>query len=285
MKGGLMHTLVTGGTGRVGSRFVPRLLRRGEAVRILVRDPTRAQTLRERGAEVVAGDLRDAAARARAVDGVDAIVHLGASFRGVPAEETIGVNETATVELARAALAAGVARFVFANTNLVYGAGRGRPAREDDPLAPTGDYPRSKAVAEGALTSLYDRDGLGVRVLRIAFVYGDDDPHLTESLMWAREWPAHKRLHMVHHADVGQALIRALRADGIDGEAFNVADDAPVSAVELHDLNGEQAGADIAQRVLEDPWEGIVDMVKICEHLGFRPIYPSVYTAKDAGAL
>jgi nucleoside-diphosphate-sugar epimerase len=280
-----MTTLVTGATGRIGSRFVPRLLQRGDTVRVLVRDSRRAESLRDRGADVVVGDLRDADVCKRAVDGVGAVVHLGASFRRVPTEETISVNETATVELARGALAAGVERFVFANTNLVYGPGRGRPAREDDPLAPTGYYPRSKAVAEGALMSLHDRDGLGVRVLRIAFVYGDDDPHLAESLMWAREWAAHKRLHMVHHADVAQALIRGLRGEGIDGQAFNVADDAPVTALELHQLNGERPAADAAHRALDDPWEGIVDTAKIREQLGFRPIYPSVYAAKDAGAL
>jgi nucleoside-diphosphate-sugar epimerase len=280
-----MTTLVTGATGRIGSRFVPRLLQRGDTVRVLVRDLRRTESLRDRGADVVVGDLRDTDVCKRAVHGVGAVVHLGASFRRVPTEETISVNETATVELARGALAAGVERFVFATTNLVYGPGRGRPAREDDPLAPTGDYPRSKAVAEGALMSLHDRDGLGVRVLRIAFVYGDDDPHLAESLMWAREWAAHKRLHMVHHADVAQALIRGLRGEGIDGQAFNVADDAPVTAIELHELNGERPAADAAQRALDDPWEGIVDTAKIREQLGFRPIYPSVYAAKDAGAL
>ncbi len=72
-----MTTLVTGATGRVGSRFVPRLLDQTGQVRILVRDAERAESLRRRGAELVVGDLRDAGARKRAVDGVDGVVHLG----------------------------------------------------------------------------------------------------------------------------------------------------------------------------------------------------------------
>jgi uncharacterized protein YbjT (DUF2867 family) len=100
---------------RVGSRFVPRLLDHGDDVRVLARDAGRAESLRARGAEVVAGDLRDADALRRAVKGVAAVVHLGASFRGLPDEEAVAVNRDATVALATAAARAGVARFVLAS--------------------------------------------------------------------------------------------------------------------------------------------------------------------------
>jgi nucleoside-diphosphate-sugar epimerase len=264
-----MRILVTGATGRVGSRFVRRLVAEGDPVRALVRRGEVA------GAETIAGDLRDADDRARALDGVDAVVHLAAAFRGVPDEEARAVNHAATVALARAA---GDRRFVYASTNLVYGRGRGRPAREDDEPAPAGAYPESKWAAEQAL-----RD-LGARIVRLAFVYGEGDPHLAESMMWARRWPAHQRLHLVHHADVAQGLLRALRAEAIDGRTFNVADDAPVTAAELHALNGEALADDAAERPLEDPWAGIVDTGAARRDLGWRPLYPSVYTARDAGA-
>ena len=103
--------------------------------------------------------------------------------------------------------------------------------------------------------------------------------------MWASKWPAHHRLHLVHHADVGQALVRALHADGIDGMTINIADDAPVTAVELHWLNGELVPDEAADRPLDDPWEGIVDTTTARVSLGFRPIFPTVYTAREAGAL
>jgi nucleoside-diphosphate-sugar epimerase len=277
-----MTTVVTGATGRVGSRFVPRLLSQGHAVRILARDAERAEPLRARGAEVVLGDLHEAGTLAAALRDVTAVVHLAASFRGVTPEEAMAVNQAATVELARSALEHGVQRFVLASTNLVYGPGRGRPAREDDEPAPTMAYPQGKAAAEAALREL---DGLDLRVVRFAFVYGEGDPHLAESLMWARDWAAHKRLHMVHHADVGQGIIRALLAGGVAGETFNIADDAPVTAAELLELNGETLAPDAAYRPLDDPWEGIVDTSKSRTVLGFRPIYPTVYAARDAGAI
>jgi nucleoside-diphosphate-sugar epimerase len=280
-----MKTLVTGATGRVGSRFVPRLLGQGYAVRVLARDPKRAEPLGELGAEVAIGDLRDPTACERAVAGMDAVVHLGAAFRGVDDGEAAAVNEAATTELGRVALAAGVRRFVFASTNLVYGPGRGRPAREEDEPDPPHAYPATKVAAEQALRELHREQGLDLRIVRLAFVYGEGDPHLRESLRWAREWPAHKRLHLVHHADVGQALIGALRADGLEGAILNAADDAPVSAFELMELNSEPIPEGFAERALDDPWEGIVDTTRIRRELGFRAIHPSVYAAQVAGAL
>jgi len=40
-----------------------------------------------------------------------------------------------------------------------------------------------------------------------------------------------------------------------------------------------------ADRKLEDPWGGILDTTATRTALGFRPIFPTLYAAKDAGAL
>jgi nucleoside-diphosphate-sugar epimerase len=163
-----MTVLVTGATGRIGSRLVPRLLEHREAVRVIAREPSRAEALRERGAEVVKGDLREPADLARALDGTRSVIHLAAAFRGVPDEEAVAVNERATIALGRACVEAGIARFVFASTNLIYGPGRGRPAREADEPGPDGAYgvyPRTKAAAERALRDLHRDSGLDLRVL------------------------------------------------------------------------------------------------------------------------
>jgi nucleoside-diphosphate-sugar epimerase len=217
-------------------------------------------------------------------------VHVAAAFRGVAPEEVWAVNHGATVELAKATLSAEVGRFVFTSTNLVYGPGRGRPLREDDELRPSeafpsGAYPDSKAAAEAELFELHQAHGLGLRTLRLAFVYGDGDPHLAESTMFARNMAAHQRMAMVHHADVAQAVLRVLRAPGIDGRAYNVADDAPMTAYELLAFNGEDLPEGAGERVLGDPWQGIPDVSRIRAELGFRPVHPSVYAARDAGAL
>lgn len=287
-----MRILVTGATGQVGRRFVPRLLRRAgaaHAVRVLVRDEARAEPSARLGAEVALGDLRDPADVRRAVTGVDAVVNIAASFRGVPDEEAWAVNRDAALGLGRAAAEAGVGRFVQVSTNLVYGAGLGRPATEDDEPAPAsagwGAYPASKREAEQRLLESGARGAVDVRVARLAFVYGEGDPHLAQSLRWAGGWAAHQRLHLVHHADVAQGLLRVLFAAGPGGRIWNIADDAPATAVELHELNGAEVPGGMADRPLPDPWEGIVSTLRIRDELGFRPLYPSVWTARDAGVL
>ncbi|MGW2725409.1 NAD-dependent epimerase/dehydratase family protein [Streptomyces sp. NPDC001492] len=284
-----MLTLVTGTTGQVGRRFVPRLIAQSRAddkVRVLVRDEARGEPYAELGAEVVVGDLRDAEALGKAVAGVDAVVNVAAAFRGVPNEEARAVNRDAAVELGRAALASGVRRFVQVSTGLVYGVGRGRPVTEDDESRPGGAmwgaYPESKAEAERRLLAL---DGMDVRVGRLPFVYGEGDPHLAQSLMWARNWAATQRLHMGHHADVAQGLLRILHAPGIAGRIYNIADDAPVTAVELHQLNGAEVPAVLHDRTDPDPWLVIMSTERIRRELGYRPLYPSVYAAREAGAL
>ncbi|MFI7497789.1 NAD-dependent epimerase/dehydratase family protein [Streptomyces sp. NPDC049687] len=286
-----MLTLVTGTTGQVGKRFVPRLLAQresGEQVRVLVRDAVRGEPFAELGAEVVVGDLRDEDALAKAVAGADAVVNVAASFRGVPDEEAWAVNRDAAVELGRAALASGVRRFVQVSTGMVYGVGRGRPLTEDDEVRPGGQmwgaYNESKAAAERELLALVG-EGMQVRIGRLPFVYGDGDPHLAQSLRWAAHWAPAQRLQMAHHADVAQGLLRLLYAPAVSGPIYNIADDAPVTAVELYQLNGVELPADMHTHTDPDPWFGIMSNQRIRRDLGFRPIHPSVWSARDAGAL
>ena len=51
--------LIVGGTGNLGGHVVEQLLSRGEKVRVMTRDPSRARKLQDAGAQVVKGDLRD----------------------------------------------------------------------------------------------------------------------------------------------------------------------------------------------------------------------------------
>lgn len=276
---------VTGATGKVGSRFAPRLLQHGHQVKVLVRDASKAEALRVQGAEIVEGNLLVPESYMESLRGVDAIVHLAAQFRGVDEATTWTANLDGTLALAQAALEAGVPRFVFASTGQVYGPGiHPRPHREDDELLPVFAYPQSKAEAEKALQQLYREQSLGLRIVRLPFVYGDGDPHIAEFLPLLRDWHPAKRVHMSHHADVAQALRLAAVTPGIDGRIYNVADDAPMTVLQLLELHHSENTTE-ASRQEFNPWEGIVDTTRIREELNFRPIYPAFYTARDAGAL
>jgi nucleoside-diphosphate-sugar epimerase len=260
----------------------------------VVRDPESEASLalRAAGAELTAGDLTrlDETELKAAVTGTGAVVHLAAAFRsGETPEQSAAINTDAAVALARATLDAGVTRFVFASTNLVYGAGHAAFQTEDSPLIPTefpSAYPASKIAAETALAGLHRERGLDLRTVRLAFVYGDGDPHIEEYLR--RPMPRHgaTRLQMVHHADVAQGLIRALNTEGIAGEIFNIADDSAVTYAELLAYLGEPLTDEIkATPQSGDPWFGVVGNGKARRVLGYRPIYPTMYQAVDAGTM
>jgi nucleoside-diphosphate-sugar epimerase len=231
------------------------------------------------------GDLLDETSLATGLRGADAIVHLAASFNAASEEAVREVNVGGTRSLLAGAVVEGVSRVIYISTSLVYGRGRGRPAREDDPREPPPHiYPRTKAEAEDLVLAASER-GLQPVILRLAFVYGDGDPHLTDTLPTIEAWHGAKRLHTVHHADVAQAILAASEPDAPAGAIFNVADDAPVSAYELLQLHGRPGQVDTADAALEQPWDGILDTSRIRGQLGFAPVFPSVFAASHAGAL
>ncbi|MDP4246600.1 MAG: NAD-dependent epimerase/dehydratase family protein, partial [Bacteroidota bacterium] len=128
-----MKILVTGATGKIGSRYVPRILAKGYDVRILVRDAAKASALVQLGAGVVVGDLYGKDSLPPAVEGIDVVIHLAALFRTFTDNEgIIKTNHAGTVALANASIAAGVKRFIFVSTGNVYGSGYRRPSKEDD---------------------------------------------------------------------------------------------------------------------------------------------------------
>jgi NADH dehydrogenase len=101
--------LVTGGTGFIGPHVVRAIGDSGEEVRTLVRASGRDPDV---PAQPVEGDVTDAASLARAVDGVDTVVHLVAIRQG-SREQFERVMEQGTRDLVAAAQAAGVRRFVL----------------------------------------------------------------------------------------------------------------------------------------------------------------------------
>jgi nucleoside-diphosphate-sugar epimerase len=281
-----MRVLVTGATGRVGSRLVPRLVERGHSVRVLLRKEAEAESLARQGAGPILGDLRRPETLVEAVEGAEAVVHLAAFFRGATETEARATNQDGTLALAEAAQRGGVSKFVYISTNLVYGPGRGRPIREnDEPQPPDNFYPASKLAAERLLAQFYQDHRADLCILRLAFVYGEGDPHLREAINLTRSWPGAKRMQMVHHADVAQAILLTLDQRQAGGQTYNVADDRPIPISEIRTWSG-MAPSDVNEpAVVEDPWEGIVDTSKIKQELGFRPIYPSFYEAEKMGAL
>jgi uncharacterized protein YbjT (DUF2867 family) len=107
-----MKVLVTGGTGFVGPGVVKAIVDAGHEVRALTRSPKGGASAAAVGAELVEGDVTDAASLMVAVRGVDAVVHLVAIRQGRP-EQFQEVMVEGTRALLSAAKEAGVRRFVL----------------------------------------------------------------------------------------------------------------------------------------------------------------------------
>jgi nucleoside-diphosphate-sugar epimerase len=274
-----MKILVTGATGKIGSRLSPRLAQRGDHVRALVRDRARAARLLDAHVELVEGDLLRPDSLVAAAQGLDAVVHCAALFRGATPEQAHATNDLGTRHLAAAAQSAAVKRFIFISTGLVYGSTGSRPAREDDACAPTAAYPVSKLAAERYLLNLL---GLDVRVLRLPFVYGDGDPHIEEALPLLRHFPPAQRMSVGHHADVAQAVARLLDAPSPAHRIYNVVDDEAPDLATLFAAVGAPP-PDGSDAETARAFDALMDGRRIREDLGFRPTFSRLADALAAG--
>lgn len=166
-----MSTLVTGGSGFIGTQLVQLLLARGETVRILDHQPGPPGTVS------FLGDIRDRELSARAVSGVDLIYHLAAEHRDDvrPISLYDDVNVEATRHLLDAASTAGTARFVFASSVAVYGLAAGIPS-EDAIATPFNDYGRTKLEAERLVrTWAVGHPARRAIIVRPSVVFGEDN--------------------------------------------------------------------------------------------------------------
>ena len=111
-------TLVTGGTGYVGSFIVPRLKERGGTVRLLIHDPRHVPPMLHAGGyELVEGNVTRPETLSAAFEGVDAVVHLVAVIKERGEITFERVNYGGTVNVVEAAKAAGVRRFLHMSAN------------------------------------------------------------------------------------------------------------------------------------------------------------------------
>jgi nucleoside-diphosphate-sugar epimerase len=272
----MTRILLTGATGLVGSRLLPRLAEAGHAPRALVRRDVELPP----GATAVRGDIEDPGSLAPALEGVEAVVHLAALFR-TPDEDAIwraNLDGTRNLIAAVQAHAPG-ARFVMASTGNVYDDDQARPAREGDDCAPTAAYPASKLAAE----QLLRESELNWSILRLPFVYGDDDGHLAMIPEMAPRFglhPAHT-YSVAHHRDIMTAV--ALALSGVtDGRIVNIADDRPVTVFEMAELAGRPLEG--SSTPLANPWAGRMDP-SLAHELGFRPSVPTIFEAAREGIL
>jgi predicted dehydrogenase/nucleoside-diphosphate-sugar epimerase len=247
------EVVVLGGTGFIGRRVVAKLVERGLPVTAVVR---RAHSLpavltgaaRDGRLRLVPGRLEDGEALAAALKGAKTVLHLatggGDSWGKIERSMIQG-----SVDVAEAALAAGVERLVYVSSiaALYAGPDRGTSVIDDelqtDPQ-PEGReiYSRGKMEAERRLLDLHRQRGLPLVIVRPGVVLGEGTPLQHSGLgLWVRDnhcvgWGLGDHpLPVVDVDDVAEALVLLALHPGhdLDGQALNLCSRAPLSAREI----------------------------------------------------
>jgi UDP-glucose 4-epimerase len=171
--------VVTGGAGFIGSHVTDHLTAIGANVTVVddlsvgTRDNLR--DAEAAGATFAQGDIRDAEAMRRILDGSSMVIHMACdnlrASLGAPMH-THDVNATGTLVTALAAVESGVERFVYVSSSEAYGSAVSTPMDEDHPLRPTTVYGASKAAGELYTQGVMRTYGLETIVVRPFNSYG-----------------------------------------------------------------------------------------------------------------
>jgi nucleoside-diphosphate-sugar epimerase len=290
--------LVTGGAGFIGSNIVHRLAADGEAVRVLD-DFSSGRRANLRGlpgskVQVIDGDLRDRAAVAKAVRGVEFVLHQ-AAVPSVPRSlkdpiTTTEVNVLGTVILFEEARKAGtVKRMVLASSSSVYGDSPTLPKIESMPLLPLSPYAASKASMECFARAFSASHGLESTVLRYFNVFGPRQdpagayaaviPRFFHSILKGQRpviyGDGNQTRDFTFVANVVEANLRAATSPRAAGETLNVACGERVTILGLASMIAETLG-ETTQPKLEPGRPGevrhsLADVERMESALGFRP--------------
>ena len=270
-----MKALVTGGGGFLGGTIVRQLRERGDSVRSFARGDYPA--LHKMGVEAIRGDLVDAEAVHRAIDGVDVVFHV-AALAGVwgPVAHFERVNVSGTRNVIDGCRAAGVDRLVFTSTpSVVYGDAGIEGGDESLPYPSNflAAYPRTKAQAEQLVLAAHGED-LRTTALRPHLMIGVGDPHLAPRLVARARQGRLKRIGLdpckvdwTHVDDAARAHLLAadrLASDGAPGgNAYFITQGAPLPVWELVNRILAAAGVAPVEAVISERLAYVVGSV--CE--------------------
>jgi 2-alkyl-3-oxoalkanoate reductase len=230
-----MKLLVTGSSGFLGKYVVAEALRRGHAVRAMVRPVGNAPWAPQPKLEIVRADLRSPRGLAEAVAGVDAVLHLAAAKSGDFYAQFRG-TVNATENLCDAMRQAGVRRLVAIGTFSVYdylNAPTGSTITETSRIEPCpekrDDYARTKLLQEQLVRDFAEKDGGQITVLRPGVIFGRDNAWNARlgaqaGSRWIRIG-ANARLPLVYVENCAEAIVIAAEKDEAIGKTVNLVDD------------------------------------------------------------
>ncbi|MFI6298508.1 dTDP-glucose 4,6-dehydratase [Nonomuraea sp. NPDC050790] len=290
-----MRTLVTGAAGFIGSAYVRHLLGR-DAGRVTVLDKLTyagdpANVPADPRVRFVKGDVCDTGLLAELVPGHDLVVnfaaetHVDRSIAG--AAEFVRTNVVGTEALLRAALDAGVGRFIQISTDEVYGSIETGSWDETCPLKPNSPYAAAKAAADLLALAYHRTHGLDVRITRCGNNYGPRQypekiiPLFVTNLLAGKKVPLYGDGRNVRdwvHVDDHCRGILLVADRGAPGEVYNIGGGTELTNRELTHLllRACGAGPDQIDHVADRPGHDrrySLDDTKI-RGLGYRPEVP-----------
>jgi nucleoside-diphosphate-sugar epimerase len=224
--------LITGITGFIGSRLAELAIARGMQVRGLARSPQKAQPLKDRGIEIIVGDITDPGAAIAACEGMDIVLHTAALVKmdGDPAD-FYAVNRQGSLNMATAAKQQGVQTFVHLSTTLVYGFNYPKFATESSPKrGENNHYCQTKIDSEADLLALNHPPEFGIILIRPGDVYGaNSDAWVVKPVkyMHRKEFVlprlGNAYINHVYIDNLADAIFLAMEQQPY-GEAFNITD-------------------------------------------------------------
>ena len=271
-----MEILITGGNGLLGRHLVPALQARGDSVRVLILPEEDASWLEERDVTVHRGDVRRPETLTGPLSGVEAVVHL-AGMMGVwrPMADYHAVNVAGTENVCRAALNE-AARVVHVSSWTVYGMALGQPVREDHPLIPFREpYAVTKAAGDEVVQRMIAEDHLPAVIVRPGTFFGPGDRlhfgRMADRLRAARGvivGSGDNALPFVYVTDVVQGLLLALNNERAVGQAYNIANDRPLTQKKILHAIAREIGASPSRL-----------------HVPYHALYAAGYAAEVLGKL
>jgi dihydroflavonol-4-reductase len=257
-----MKVLITGATGFVGKATVPVLLERGHQVRCFVRESSDLSILENLDVEIFTGSLFNDEDLEKAMNGVDALVHLANVYSFWEANPGIydEVNINGTIHVMRAASHSFIGHVVHVSSAVVYGNASPQPYNE---LTQYGNerysqYADSKFYGEKFAEKYQDEAGLPLTILQPASVLGAGDLKASgrqvENYV-KKIYPAKafldSKITYVHVNDVADAILRVLENPKTIGHRYLLGKEA-ISNNDYLNMIAEFSGISLPKLKLPD---------------------------------
>lgn len=273
--------LITGGSGFLGINLCRYLIERGRTVRVLDIAPF---DYPERSAvEAIIGDVRDAEIVARAMEGVEIVVHLAVALPLRRRKDILSTSVEGTRIVLESAFSRGVSRVIFTSSTAVYGIPHRQPLLEGDALPSVGPYGEAKTAAEKHCLS-FRAAGHCVPVLRPKSFVGPERLGVFELLYdWAyqgRNFPVLGRgdnlFQLLDVRDLCEVLYLCATLDPVRvNDTFNVG--AKKFGTMRQNFQAVLDRAGHGKRVISLPAWPTIWTLKLLEQLHLSPLYKWIY--------